>query len=290
MANILIKRSFILILMLLCCCGSYAATSPNYAISIEVMDLGGASMESPGYRLHGKLRDNIPIVITSPSFTIEGRFMGMVYGTGTYITAETPVVRAIIPHVGYNNALYRVVINGWLISSDAGASLTASSQPTISGTTVTIESSTSMECTFDLSNASAGARNVVVTNTGYGKVGVLAAGFTVQSPGKVDVIGTPSNDPNPFNPANGPTMIKYKLTTSAAISLYLFNLKGALIWQKSIPAGDNGGSAGDNSVAWNAISYFDQQVPTGVYILSIVSNSGGSSRELGRIKIAVLRQ
>ena len=294
---IIMKRSVLILFILIWCCGlaclqagAYAATSPNYAISAEVIDLGGASIGSSGYHLIGKLRESVPDLITSASYTIESRFMGMVYGSGTYSTIETPVVQSITPQAGYNNASYRVVINGWLISSDATVSLTGLSQPVINGTTITIESSTSLECTFDLNNAAVGVRNVQVTNVGYSKIGVLAGGFTVQSPGNVDVIGTPSNDPNPFNPATGPTMIKYKLTTAASISLYLFNLKGALIWQKTIPAGQNGGSAGDNSVPWNAMTYFNQQVPTGVYILSIVSNSGGRSKELDRIKIAVLRQ
>ena len=276
--------------MLISCCGSYAATSANYAISAEVMDLGGASMESSGYRLISKLRDSVPQATTSASYTLEGRFIGVVYGTGTYSTIETPVVTYVIPKVGFNNTSYRVVINGWLISSDAIASLTGPSQPTINGTTITIESDTSMECTFDLNNAAAGPRNVLVTNVGFGKTGTLASGFTVQSPGQVEVVGTPTNDPNPFNPSTGPTLIQYKLNAPATISLYLFNLKGALIWEKTIPAGQNGGAAGDNSVAWNAQSYFNEQVPTGVYILSIVSRSGGSTRELSRAKIAVLRQ
>ncbi len=285
-----IKKSVLILLMFFWCCGAQAATSANYAISAEVMDLGGASIESSGYRLIGKLRDNVPQITTSPGFTLEGRFIGVVYGTGAFSTAETPVVKKIDPHAGYNNASYRVVINGYLISTDATASLTGPSQPTINGTTVTIESSTSMECTFDLNNAAVGPRNVLVTNVGYGKIGVLAGGFTVQSPGQVDIIGTPSNDPNPFNPSTGPTMIKYKLNTAATISLYLFNQKGALIWQKTIPAGENGGSAGDNAVPWNALTYFNEQVPTGVYVLSIVSNAGGSTRELGRVKVAVFRQ
>jgi hypothetical protein len=284
------KRTVFVLLILFWCCGSYAASSANYAISAEVIDLGGASIESSGYRLIGKLRESIPHVLTSSSYTLEGRFLGVVYGTGAFSTAETPVVTSIKPHSGYNNASYRVVINGWLISSDATASLTAPSQPTISGTTVSIESSTSMECTFNLNNAAVGAKNVLVSNVGYGKTGALANGFTVQSPGQVEIIGTPSNDPNPFNPSEGPTMIRYKLNTAATITLYLFNQKGAVIWQKTFSAGEIGGAAGDNAVPWNALTYYSEQVPTGVYVLRIVSNAGGSTRELGRVKIAVFRQ
>jgi hypothetical protein len=269
---------------------AFAATSESYVISAEVIDLGGASAASTHYQLTGKLREVVPQVTTSSGYTLEGRFMGVVYGTGAFSTFETPVITSITPNQGYNTASYEVVIRGWNISSDATASLTAPSMPAIYGTNVTVETSTSMECRFDLTNADAGKRNVVVTNIGYGKSGSLAGGFTVRAPGKVDVIGTPVNSPNPVIPSAGPTMIKYKLSTSATITLYLFNQKGELIWQKTIPAGENGGTAGDNSVAWNAVSSFNEDVPTGVYILSIISRSGGETRQLSRIKIAVLRR
>jgi hypothetical protein len=269
---------------------AFAGSSANYFISAEVIDLGGASAASTNYKMLSKVREAGPQVTTSAGYTLEGRFMGMIVGSGAIITGETPVITSIRPNKGYNNISYRVVINGANISSDAAASLTSLSQPAINGTDVSIESSTSMECTFDLTGSVVGARNVTVTNTGFGKIGVLASGFTVLSPGRVKIIGTPFNDPNPFNPSSGPTMIKYKLNTSAAITLYLFNQKGELIWQRTYSAGENGGVAGGNAVAWSGISDFREDVPSGVYLLSIISRAGGSTRELGRIKIAVIRQ
>lgn len=284
------KKLIFILFLLMFASGAFAATSESYAISAEVIDLGGASMESTGYRLFSKLRENVPEVTTSSSYTLEGRFMGVVYGTGAFSTFETPVITSISPNQGYNTASYEVVIRGWNISSDAIASLTAPLQSPIYGTNITVETSTSMECKFDLTGADPGKRNVVVTNMGYGKNGSLAGGFTVKSPGKVAIIGVPINEPNPVNPSAGPTMIKYTLNTSATITLYLFNQKGELIWQKTIPSGQNGGSAGNNSVPWNAISSFNEEVPTGVYLLSIVSRSDGTTKELRRMKIAVLRR
>jgi len=280
-----------ILLALFWCSGVNAATSANYAISVEVIDLGGASATSTNYKLTSKLRESIPQVSTSASYTLEGRFMGVVYGTGAFTTAETPVITSIKPNQGFNNQEYRVVIHGWNISSDAASvSLTAASKPAIDGTSITVESSTSLECSFDLNGADVGPRNVNVTNTGYGKIGVLAGGFTVAAPGKVQVIGRPANSPNPFNPAEGPTTINYKLNRSATITLYLFNQKGEVVWKKVIPAGENGGVAGDNAVNWDATSAFREEVPTGVYILSIVSNVDGKSTELSRVKIAVIRR
>jgi len=270
---------------------AYAATSANYAISAEVIDLGGASATSTNYKLFGKLRENVPEISTSTSYTLEGRFMGIVYGTGAFTTSETPVITSITPNHGYNNREYRVVIHGWNISFDATVvNLTAPSKPDIVGTNVTVESSTSLECTFDLNNAAIGPRNVSVKNTGYGKTGILAGGFTIISPGRVQVIGKPFNDPNPFNPMAGPTMINYTLNTSATITLYLFNQKGEVVWQKIMPAGVNGGIAGNNYVSWDAMSQFNEEVPSGVYILSIVAKDGGTSRELSRVKVAVMRR
>jgi len=285
------KLFLILFIFIAVTSAAFAATSANYAISAEVMDLGGTSATSTNYKLTSKLRDNVPQVTTSASYTLEGRFMGVVYGTGAFTTAETPVITSITPKQGYNNREYRVVIHGWNISFDATVvSLVAPSKPIIDGTNVTVESSTSLECTFDLNNADVGQRNVNVKNTGYGKTGVLAGGFTIIAPGKVQVIGKPANTPNPFNPSEGPTTITYQLNTSASITLYLFNQKGEIIWKKTIPAGENGGVAGDNYVNWDATSAFNEEVPTGVYILSIVSNVDGASKELSRVKVAVIRR
>jgi len=270
--------------------GAFAASSASYSISLEVIDLGGATMGSTSYKMFGKMRDIVPQATTSSGYTLEGRFIGIAYGSGVIVTTETPAITFIKPNTGYNYRDYRVVINGMNISSDATASLMATNNPNINGTTVTIESSTSMECTFDLTGAITGPRNLVVTNTGYGKNRVMANGFTVIAAGRVDTVGRTYNEPNPFNPDSGPTMIKYKLSATAAITLYMFNQKGELMWQKAIPAGENGAKAGDNAVPWDAISDFNESVPTGVYVLSIVSRSGGSTRELSRIKIAVIRQ
>ena len=284
------KLIFIYILLIFTS-SAFAATSLNYAISAEVMDLGGASGISTNYKLTSKLRDNIPQFTTSASYNLEGRFMGIVYGTGAFTTAETPVITSVIPNQGYNNREYRVVIRGWNISFDAtSVSLVAPSKTAIDGTNVTWESPTTLECSFDLNNADVGQRNVNVTNTGYGRTGVLVGGFTIMAPGRVQVIGTPSNYPNPFNPIEGPTTINYTLNTSANITLYLFNQKGEVVWKKVIPAGENGGVAGTNSVNWDATSAFKEEVPTGVYILSIVSNVNGASKELSRVKVAVVRR
>lgn len=276
--------------ILISCRQAYAASSANFIISPELIDLGGqSSMESGSYFMFGKLRDVSPVSSTSSSFTLEGRFIGIVAGGGAVPTGEAPVLLSIIPNTGSNDRAYAVIIHGSRISFDAIAQLTKTGQTPIPGIGVSIETSASLECTFGLTGEAVGQWNVVVTNTGSGRSGMLANGFTITSSGPVKIIGTPVNTPNPFDPSRGPTQIAYTLSTAADIQLYMFNQLGDIIWQKHYSAGDNGGRAGLNNLQWDGTSDYSENVPTGVYVLRIVTRSGGT-RELARMKIAVLRQ
>ncbi len=269
----------------------YAGESPNYIMTAEVIDMGGASMDSTSYGLFAKIREYKPEFMSSPSFTMEGRFMGIVYGSGTVSTLETPTVTSIIPTSGFVNVTYHAIINGTLISTDAIARLSRSGPPYIFGTSVTVDSSTSMECDFSLAGAAVGAWNVDIINHPLStqNTGSLASAFTVMSPGAPSIIGTPWNDPNPFDPGSGPTKFRYTLTAPGTIALYLFNQNGELIWQQTYSPTDNGGRAGDNDPSWDGFTRFHENVPTGVYILMIVSKTG-NVKEIGRIKVAVIRR
>ncbi len=269
-------------------CSAWALDSSSYHISAEVVDLGGASMESSNFRLIAKLREIEPRYITSSGYTLETRFTGIAHGAGIVSTRETPVVSAITPSKGYNNRTYGVIINGYNISSDATARLVRGSLLIlpVSGS-VTVDSRTSMECVFDLTNKQIGRWDVKIINTGSGKEGGLTGGFTIISPGELKVVGKASNEPNPFNPSEGPTHILYRLSEPASINMYLFNQKGEIVWQKSFSAGENGGSV-ENDVTWDGMTDFGEGVPTGVYILTIVTKRG-QARELTRVRIAVLR-
>jgi hypothetical protein len=268
---------------------SYAASSTNYYITAEVIDLGGAVKSSTNYKLISKLREMKLATLTSNNYTQETTFVGLVYGTGSFSTFEAPVLTSITPNSGNNDRDYTVIINGSNISWDAVAKLTKGGTDIVA-TSVTIDAlGTSMEATFSLVGADVGTWNLVVTNVGmHSAYSTLVNAFTVMSAGELRLVGTPINDPNPFNPSKGPTHFVYKLSTPASISLYLFNQKGEIIWQKDFSKDTNGGSV-NNDVVWNGMSDFKENVPTGVYILKIVTRSGGV-RELGRIKVAILRQ
>ncbi len=219
---------------------------------------------------------------TSGSYSLEDRFFGMV-ATSTF----EPHVLSITPNWGYNNVTCEVVIRGMNISSDATASLESAAYPNINGANVTVDASgTSLECGFDLNNAPIGKRDVVVTNTGWNKTGKLVNGFEVRSPGLA--IHGLHNYPNPFDPNHEVTHIEYTLTRSATLVYYLFNQTGAIIWHRTFPSGDIGGTVGENLVTWDGRTDFGEGAPTGVYVLIINAHSNG--KELGRLKMAVLRQ
>jgi len=281
----------ILFIFLICIISvpAFAATSTSYAITPEVIDLGGEYLQSTSYRLLSKMREVEPVYSTSTSYTMEGRFTGVVNQLTIAATFE-PIINSITPNSGSNDNSYKVVISGSQISNDAIAWLERTGFSNINGTNISRAGTpASIECTLALTNETAGAWDVVVQNVGYGKTGRLNGGFTIASVGSAKIIGTPTNEPNPFNPSNGPTHIRYKLSAASGVTLYLFNQRGELIWQRVCPSGDEGGKMGDNDVLWSGYTRFDEGVPTGVYMLYIISKSGGT-KELGKVKIAVLRQ
>lgn len=283
------KKSLFLLTAILCfCClaglqsGAYAAaTSESYSMPVQIIDLGGAAdMTSPSYEIISKARESYRDIKNSPSYSIDDRFMGIVMAS-----TQEPTVLRITPKQGNNDRSYIVIINGTNFADGTTVILRALNKTDITATLVTVESSTSLECTIDLKGAPTGQRDVIVTVPGKGSA-ILKNGFTIIS-GPVELTNL-TNYPNPFNPNTEVTTIEYTLSKDATINYYLFNQQGSVIWHKTCPAGDAGGSAGDNKVTWNGRSDFREGVPTGVYVLIITARSG--ERELGRLKIAVLLQ
>jgi hypothetical protein len=260
--------------------GAYASTSATYAISAEVIDLGGTRETSSTYLMLSKLRFYEPQATTSGSYTLEGRFTGYVLAS---VNTFEPIVTSVSPASALGNAGYRLTIFGSNISADATVRLARGSN-IITGTGISIDASgTSMEADFDLTGQTQGVYNVEVTNVGYSATGTGYNLFTILGGGTLRIIGRPNNDPNPFNPSNGGTHFKFKLNRPATVMLYMFNQLGQMVWQKEFAAST------DNDILWNGVSQFKEDLPTGVYILSIVAKSG-SAGELGRIRVGILRQ
>ncbi len=91
--------------------------------------------------------------------------------------------------------------------------------------------------------------------------------------------------PNPFDRSVvTEAAFNYSLEGNFDTCIYLFDLSGNLIWQRSSTAGNNGGKAGDNSVIWDGRDLFGQDVANGVYIYQVVADR----KVIAKGKIVVL--
>lgn len=91
--------------------------------------------------------------------------------------------------------------------------------------------------------------------------------------------------PNPFiRSATSETTFNYSLTGNFDAAIYLFDLNGHLVWQKTYAAGDNGGKAGPNNPAWDGIDLYNSRVANGVYLYQIT----GDKKVVARGKLIVL--
>jgi len=109
-----------------------------------------------------------------------------------------PVVISIIPATGSNNAIIGVIdLAGTGFLPGASVSLTKTGKDPIGSVGAPVfVNSTKMLCFFDLTGASVGAWNVVVTNTDL-QSGTLPGGFFISYPAAPQVIGiTPSTGVN----------------------------------------------------------------------------------------------
>ncbi len=111
-----------------------------------------------------------------------------------------------------------------------------------------------------------------------------ATDLEVRAGSEAEIIGVPLNYPNPFNTTAGTTKITYNLTVDSNILVYIFDVRGALVWKRSYLTGSMGGKAGYNEVEWDGKDDFGSTVGNGIYPFRIVAGT----KVLGRGKIAVL--
>ncbi len=98
------------------------------------------------------------------------------------IEYPAPTVTSIAPNKGPNDRSIDITsLQGTGFLSGATVKLTKTGQPDIVATGTTVQSTTLINCTLDLSGAMTGLWNVVVTNTD-GKSGSLSNGFTITPP------------------------------------------------------------------------------------------------------------
>ncbi|MCK4537440.1 MAG: T9SS type A sorting domain-containing protein, partial [Candidatus Krumholzibacteria bacterium] len=96
------------------------------------------------------------------------------------------------------------------------------------------------------------------------------------------------NYPNPFRAGSETTKITYFLTSDSSVSVMIYDLLGALVWKKEIPAGEQGatGDIGGTlwEMEWDGRNGRGEIVRNGVYICKV--QAGGKS---ALFKIAVAK-
>lgn len=83
--------------------------------------------------------------------------------------------------------------------------------------------------------------------------------FDDEIPGEISIL---SCFPNPFNPS---TTINYFLDQDSDVMFQVFNISGQSIYNSSIISSKEG----SNNFSWNALDDFGNQVPSGIYIVSM---------------------
>jgi flagellar hook assembly protein FlgD len=79
--------------------------------------------------------------------------------------------------------------------------------------------------------------------------------------------------PNPFNPR---TTISFELAAAAEVRLQIYDLRGRHVRQ--LAAGSF--TAGRHEIEWNGVSDGGQQVASGVYFVSLQSDSGIQTQKM----------
>lgn len=73
--------------------------------------------------------------------------------------------------------------------------------------------------------------------------------------------------PNPFNPRTGNYTIQFDLSTSATVTIYIYDITGSLVWQNT-----QARDFGINNVIWDGRNRYGTYVGNGVYLLRIASS------------------
>ncbi|OGC34298.1 hypothetical protein A2311_01200 [candidate division WOR-1 bacterium RIFOXYB2_FULL_48_7] len=289
------------------------AISPSSGINsgtISITDLSGANFQAGASVKLSKsgepdiVATNVVVVSSSKitcSLDLSGKAAGLwnVIVTnsdgrsGTLPAAFTiafaaPVVTAITPKSGLNNALANIIdLAGSNFRSGAQVRLSKTGETDIIADNVAVVASTKITCQFNLVNKATGFWDIVVTNSDN-QSARLAQGFKVESP-SIQIVGKVESTQNPFNPSVKATAINYTLSKDADITVSIFNIRGEKEWERSFVAGQTGATTGANSIPWDGLTDFQAVASFGVHIVIITTKQNGSVVELGRTKIAVIK-
>jgi len=291
-----VKKSTLIIALLLLAGSSFAATGSNYRSSPEGLLMGGGTSEGITYSTQNAIGDSVIGTATGSAYST---FLGFIAASVTYATREegAPYIsdlqfdgRAIIfgDYVNADVTITALVTNG-ASSIDTAASSIEVDSAAISFADLTDNSTydaTSGNLTYKRpSPFDTGTHSfkIIARNT-LDKTATLSISFNVRSGGPT-VVGNILTYPNPFDPTQGPAEIVWRLTTDAKVTLYLFNSLGQPVLKREFAEGSEGGHSGYNIYLWNGISDFGGIVANDIYFCRIVS--GG--KVIGKGKIAVLK-
>jgi len=133
-------------------------------------------------------------------------------------------------------------------------------------------------------------RLTVYDKTGFESIASIGLNVIQTSPTKEiqPQAGLPATFalPNPFvrQTSTAETYFVYNLEGNFNAVIYLFDLNGNLIWQRSYAAGENGGKAGGNQVPWDGRNLYNESVPNGVYLYQVAADK----KVIGRGKLIIL--
>ena len=134
-----------------------------------------------------------------------------------------------------------------------------------------------------VSDAASGARlGVLDEASGDALTRVLRSGSLVILEGRFDQYV--HNYPNPFRAGRDVTRIAYVLDRPSEVTVRIYTLTGALVWETTIRAGDPGATAGAHEVEWDGRNMRGVVVRNGLYVCQV--SAGGRS---ARFRIAVAR-
>lgn len=109
------------------------------------------------------------------------------------------------------------------------------------------------------------------------------SGVSVWISQSVAAVAKPYNWPNPFDPAAGPTNIGFNIDSAAHVSLKIFTLQGALVYETSAYEG----SGGNKVWRWNGRNGSGRTVEPGGYVGLITKRYSGRT-VTQKLKLAVL--
>jgi predicted RNA-binding protein with TRAM domain len=101
--------------------------------------------------------------------------------------------------------------------------------------------------------------------------------------------GSVTNFPNPCHPPEQGTTLAYKLDDMASVKIRIFSQTGQLVKEVNFARGATGGAAGLNAWQWDGRNGSGDVVASGGYIVLIEAQGTGSTVNVMRRKIAVVR-